>query len=70
MSAAPNLARDLLADLAEIIVSPHMTDAKKRDAIRIAYEIGKSEGRVEGAASISEAWTTSLDKVLGPKEVA
>jgi hypothetical protein len=63
-------AADMLRDLSYLVSDPDISAVAKCEAIKIAYEIGKSEGRVEGAQSIGDAWTKSLDKILAPKEVA
>lgn len=65
--SAPSLARDMLSDIAEIICSPLMSDDQKRDAIRIAYELGRSDGRVEGAKSMGEHMTKSIDLAFTTK---
>ena len=58
----PPLARDLLADLAVLISSPNLSDDAKRDCIRIAYEIGKGEGRCEGAQSMGDHLCKVVDE--------
>jgi hypothetical protein len=65
--SAPANAPDMLRDLRFLVSDPDVSAAAKCEAIGIAYEIGKSEGRVEGAQSIGRAWTESIDRAFAPK---
>lgn len=54
----------MLDDIAEIILSPLMSDAKKRECIEIAYKLGLSDGRVEGAKDMGDHMVGTLDAHL------
>ena len=62
--STPSLTADLLKDLTVLICNPYLSDDKKCEAITIAYELGKSDGRVEGAESMGKTWTESMDKAI------
>jgi hypothetical protein len=56
-------AEKMLADL-EVLVCSELDNSKKRECIRIAYAIGKSDGRVEGAQWMGDVMTESLNRSL------
>ena len=57
----PPTAATLLEDVIRVICHANATDATKREAVMIAYEVGKSEGRCEGAASMGDHMLETLD---------
>ncbi|HXI41612.1 MAG TPA: hypothetical protein VNH83_16640 [Bryobacteraceae bacterium] len=55
-------AREMVSHAADIAADPLSTEADRRDSVRIAYEIGLSQGRVDGGMEMSEKLLQSLDK--------
>jgi hypothetical protein len=51
------LANPMLADLAAIVCNPQSDSAMRTKAINIAYEIGKSDGRLECANNLAATLT-------------
>jgi len=67
MIAKPNITTaSLLADLVALVCHPEASDKTKMEAIGIAYEIGKSEGRVDGAVSMGDTLIATFDKATAP----
>lgn len=58
----PATASSLLVKLVTFVTTPGVSDADKAQAISIAYEIGKGEGRVEGAKSMGDTLMAAYDK--------
>lgn len=52
----------LLADLVTLVNAPLATPEMKRQALNHAYEIGKLDGRMEGAKVMGDAMLASLAK--------
>ena len=53
IAAAPT-AEDLLAQVLLLVCHTHASDKSKREAVRVAYEIGLSQGRCEGAKEMGD----------------
>jgi hypothetical protein len=53
-TTTPATSTTMLAGLVNLILSTHADAGMKSQAIQIAYEIGKSEGRLEGAISMGD----------------
>jgi hypothetical protein len=64
MSESPTAAA-LLTDVMSVVCDPNATAETRRKAVMIAFEIGKSEGRCEGAASMGAHMTEAFDKATG-----
>lgn len=54
-------AQSILDDVLILISSPHLSEAGRRQAIQIAYELGLSDGRVEGFKQSLERVSASLE---------
>jgi hypothetical protein len=50
----PPTSTTMIADLVTLVVSPHADAGMKAQAINIAYEMGRCEGRLEGAISMGD----------------
>lgn len=50
----PPTPASMLADLMKLVCHPSAGDEDKRKAVNIAYEVGKSEGRLAGATDMGE----------------
>jgi hypothetical protein len=61
----PVTPQSLLESLNTLITTPGVSDADKIQAIAIAYEIGKGEGRVLGAESMGNTMIASFNKATG-----
>ena len=59
----PQTSAAMLSDLVTLICSGAADPGLKAQAITIAYEIGKSEGRIEGAISMG-------DRLVKPTQVS
>jgi hypothetical protein len=62
----PATTTSLLADLVTLVCDAHATNDTKTQAISIAYEIGKGEGRVAGAEDMGNTLMASLLKSTAP----
>lgn len=58
----PATPSSLLASLVQLVTTPGVSDNDKTQAISIAYEIGKGEGRVLGAESMGATMIASFNK--------
>jgi hypothetical protein len=56
-------AASLLADVLTLVCDPRSTVETKQHAIKIAYEVGLSDGRLEGAKSMGDSLTAALERV-------
>jgi len=58
----------MLTDVMKLVCDPRATDETRRQAVLIAYNIGKCDGRCEGAASMGthmmETMNKGLDRIL------
>lgn len=63
----PATASSLLADLVALVCDSGATKDTKAQAISIAYEIGKSEGRVAGAETMGNTLIATLVKSTAPR---
>jgi hypothetical protein len=59
----PATSAGLLADLVTLVCDSGATRDTKTQAISIAYEIGKGEGRVLGAESMGNTMIASFNKI-------
>ena len=59
-----NDTEQMLADLNKLVCDRLSNDDTKRKCIRIAFELGMTEGRVAGAKSMGEHMTESLNRSL------
>lgn len=59
----PPTSTSIIADLVKLVCTPNADDNTKSEAIKIAYEIGKGEGRVDGAKSMGERLVASIATV-------
>lgn len=50
----PPTTASMLADLMKLVCHSAADDEDKRKAVNIAYEVGKSEGRLAGATHMGE----------------
>lgn len=62
MNKNPPTVTAILADLVTLICSSSADTGVKAQAIQIAYEIGKSEGRLDGAKSMGDRLIATVDK--------
>jgi hypothetical protein len=53
----------MLEQLVVMVSTPRCTEDVKRRAVDLAYQIGKCEGRLEGALSMGEQMTASLERL-------
>lgn len=53
----------MITDLITLVCSAHATESIKSQAINHAYEIGKIDGRLEGAKTMGAILTESIAKV-------
>lgn len=58
----PPSSSGLLAGLVKVVCNVNATDDTKAQAIQIAFEIGKSEGRVLGAEAMGNTLLASISK--------
>lgn len=58
----PATPSSLLASLVQLVTTPGVSDADKTQAISIAYELGKGEGRVLGAEAMGNTLIASIQK--------
>jgi hypothetical protein len=58
----PATPSSLLASLVQLVTTPGVSDADKTQAISIAYELGKGEGRVLGAESMGNTIMATFNK--------
>jgi hypothetical protein len=54
----------MMTQLRTTIIAPSATDDMRLRALQLAYEIGKTEGHWEGAKSMADALTVSVEKAL------
>lgn len=59
----PPSSTAMIADLVTLVVSPHADAGMKARAVNIAYEMGRCEGRLEGAISMG-------DRLVKPTQVS
>jgi hypothetical protein len=62
MNKNPPTVTAILADLVTLICNSTADTGTKAQAIQIAYEIGKSEGRLDGAKSMGDRLVATVDK--------
>lgn len=58
----PATPQSLLAQLVQLVTTPGVSDDNKTQAISIAYEIGKGEGRVLGAEAMGNTMIATFTK--------
>lgn len=61
----PPTSAQLLEDVVTIVCDPISSAKTRREAVMIAYNIGKCDGRIEGAASMGASMTEAFDKATG-----